>query len=115
VVQRESGRVVTGSSFGGSPLVDAHEEGGRRLLRAAAEFLPFVAGAALAETTVGFRVLPEDEMPILGFASGRPNLYVAAMHSGVTLAPLVGQHAATEILDGVAVEALEPYRLSRFA
>ena len=85
------------------------------LLRAAAVFLPFLEGAPLAETTVGFRVLPEDEMPILGFAPGRPNLYVAAMHSGVTLAPLVGQHAATEILDGIAVEAFAPYRLSRFA
>jgi glycine/D-amino acid oxidase-like deaminating enzyme len=115
VVQRETGRVVTGSSFGGSPLVDAHEEGGRQLLRAAAEFLPFLEGAPLAETTVGFRVLPEDEMPILGFAPERPNLYVAALHSGVTLAPLVGRHAATEILDAVPVEALAPYRPSRFA
>ena len=59
--------------------------------------------------------MPEDELPILGFVADRPNLYVAAMHSGVTLAPLVGQHAATEILDGVPVEALAPFRLARFA
>ena len=104
-----------GSSFGGSPLVDAHEAGRLGLLRAAARFLPFLEGATVPEATVGFRVLPEDEMPILGFAPGRPNLYVAAMHSGVTLAPLVGRHAATEILDGVAIDVLEPYRLSRFA
>lgn len=115
VVQRANGRVVTGSSFGGSPLSDAKDDAGRGLLRAAAGFLPFLEGATLAETTLGFRVMPEDEMPIVGSASGRPNLYVAAMHSGVTLAPLVGQHAATEILDGVPVEALQPYRLARFA
>ena len=115
VVQRESGRVVIGSSFGGSPLVDAHEAGRLALVRAAARFLPFLEGAPVPEATVGFRVLPEDEMPILGFAPGRPNLYVAALHSGVTLAPLVGRHAATEILDGVAIDVLEPYRLSRFA
>jgi glycine/D-amino acid oxidase-like deaminating enzyme len=36
------------------------------------------------------------------------------MHSGVTLAPLVGQLAATEILDGVPVDLLQPYRLARF-
>jgi glycine/D-amino acid oxidase-like deaminating enzyme len=114
VVQRASGRVVTGSSFGGSPLTSGGEAEGRGLLREAARFLPFLEGAPLAETTVGYRVMPEDELPILGFAPGRPNLYLAAMHSGVTLAPLVGRHAATEILDGVLVEALAPYRLARF-
>ena len=95
--------------------MDAHEAGGRGLLRAAARFLPFLEGATLAETTVGSRVLPEDEMPFLGFASGRPNLTSQPCTAASPLAPLVGQHAATEILDGVVVEALEPYRLSRFA
>ena len=32
------------------------------------------------------------------------------MHSGVTLAPLIGQLAALEILDGARVSSLEPYR-----
>ena len=59
--------------------------------------------------------MPKDEYPIVGFAAGCPNLYVAAMHSGVTLAPLVGQLAATEILDGATVDLLEPFRPSRFA
>jgi glycine/D-amino acid oxidase-like deaminating enzyme len=36
-------------------------------------------------------------------------------HSGVTLAPLIGQLASIEILDGVRVEALDPYRTERFA
>ena len=36
------------------------------------------------------------------------------MHSGVTLAPLVGRLAAMEILDGVRVQMLEPFRLERF-
>jgi glycine/D-amino acid oxidase-like deaminating enzyme len=40
---------------------------------------------------------------------------VAATHSGVTLAPLIGELASIEILDGVPVEMLEPYRPSRFA
>jgi glycine/D-amino acid oxidase-like deaminating enzyme len=39
---------------------------------------------------------------------------VAAMHSGLTLAPLIGQLAALEILDGAHVSSLEPYRPSRF-
>jgi glycine/D-amino acid oxidase-like deaminating enzyme len=36
------------------------------------------------------------------------------MHSGVTLAPLVGRLAADELLDGVRSELLEPFRLARF-
>jgi glycine/D-amino acid oxidase-like deaminating enzyme len=37
------------------------------------------------------------------------------MHSGVTLAPLIGQLATLEILDGARVNSLEPYRPSRFS
>ena len=51
---------------------------------------------------------------MLGFSEGAPGVYVAVMHSGVTLAPLVGRLVASEILDGVRVEMLEPYRASRF-
>jgi glycine/D-amino acid oxidase-like deaminating enzyme len=36
------------------------------------------------------------------------------MHSGVTLSPFIGRAAAVEILDGVDVEPLAPYRLGRF-
>jgi glycine/D-amino acid oxidase-like deaminating enzyme len=36
------------------------------------------------------------------------------MHSGVTLSPLVARLASIEILDGVEVEPLAPYRLARF-
>ena len=50
-----------------------------------------------------------------GFSAAAPQIYIAVMHSGVTLAPVVGRLAATEILDGVSVELLEPYRLERFA
>ena len=42
-------------------------------------------------------------------------MYLAVMHSGVTLAPLIGRLAAQEILDDVRVDLLEPYRLERFS
>ena len=68
----------------------------------------------MERVTLGYRVMPQDEYPILGFAQACPNLYVAATHSGVTLAPLIGELAAVEILDGVQVRFLEPYRPQRF-
>jgi glycine/D-amino acid oxidase-like deaminating enzyme len=40
---------------------------------------------------------------------------MAVTHSGVTLAPILGKHVATEVLgDGVAAGALAPYRPTRF-
>jgi glycine/D-amino acid oxidase-like deaminating enzyme len=115
VVQRPDGRVVTGSSFGGSPVTDAGRGYGEQLLKEAARFLPALASLELERVTLGWRVMPKDELPIVGFAAACPNLYLAVMHSGVTLAPLVGQLAAAEILDGVTVDVLQPFRLSRLA
>ena len=51
---------------------------------------------------------------MIGFTEAVPNLYMAVMHSGVTLAPLTGEMAAIEILDRARVDLLEPYRLERF-
>ena len=115
VVQRHDGRVVTGSSFGGTPGTDADRAAGRTLTDAAARFLPFLKDGSLEAVTLGWRVMPEDELPIVGFPEGRRDLYIAAMHSGVTLAPLVGRLAATEIKDGVQVESLDPFRPARYA
>jgi len=58
--------------------------------------------------------MPLDELPILGFTQAVPNLYIALMHSGVTLAPLVGEMSMIEIVDGIQVALLDCYRLERF-
>ena len=115
IKQNPDGRIVTGSDFGGTPTLDTSKELGERLLHNAARFLPKLTGVALENVTLGYRVLPQDEHPIIGFTERSPNLYIAAMHSGITLSPLVGQLAAMEILDGASVELLKPYRPSRFA
>jgi glycine/D-amino acid oxidase-like deaminating enzyme len=113
--QNPDGRIVTGTDFGGSPVTEASREYGMELLRNAARFLPALRDAELDFTTLGHRVLPRDEFPIVGFPETRPSLYIAAMHSGITLSPLIGQVAAMEILDGAHVDLLTPYRPSRFA
>lgn len=58
--------------------------------------------------------MPLDEMPVIGFAKAVPNLYITLMHSGVTLAPLVGQLVSMEIADNARVDCLEAYRPQRF-
>ncbi len=118
--QKLDGRVVVGGQIvAGVGTADGEApdpaDNGQRILREAARVLPGVRGVAVERVTVGLRVMPVDEYPIVGFCDACPNLYVAAMHSGVTLAPLIGQLAALEILDGAQVSLLEPYRPSRFA
>lgn len=115
IKQMLNGRIVTGANFGGSPVKEASNTYGQQLLGEAARFLPPLKDAAVDRVTLGWRVLPQDEYPIVGFVERCPNLYIAAMHSGVTLAPIIGQLAAREILDGVQTDLLGPYRLSRFA
>ncbi|OUC08262.1 hypothetical protein RY27_10005, partial [Litorilinea aerophila] len=68
----------------------------------------------IQEVRRGRRPIPEDGLPILGFTQAVANLYLAAMHSGVTLAALVGELAALEIATGRPVDLLAPYRLERF-
>jgi glycine/D-amino acid oxidase-like deaminating enzyme len=58
--------------------------------------------------------MPLDGFPVLGFAAAVPNLYIALMHSGVTLAPLVGAYVSLEIVDGTRVELFTSYRPERF-
>ena len=65
-------------------------------------------------TPVGYRPMPLDGFPVIGFTKAVPNLYITLMHSGVTLAPLVGEMATLEIVDDVHVDWFVPYRPERF-
>ena len=84
------------------------------LLARARTYLPAIGEAQAIPTPVGYRPMPLDGFPVLGFTEAVQNLYVALMHSGVTLAPLVGEMATLEIVDGVRVDWFAPYRPERF-
>lgn len=59
------------------------------------------------------RPVPGDGLPVVGPA-GPEGLYLATMHSGVTLAPLVADLVAAEVLAGQAAPLLAAFRPSRF-
>lgn len=63
---------------------------------------------------VGWRPVCEDGLPAIGPLDVR-GLYVATMHSGATLGPLIGELAASEILSGVKSPLLAPFRPQRFS
>ncbi|MDH3692925.1 MAG: FAD-binding oxidoreductase, partial [Gammaproteobacteria bacterium] len=108
--QQSDGRIVAGEDFGGGDVDIDPNELARRILKRITERLLGLENIELDRISVGWRPLPKDHMPIIGFASSVKNLYVSVMHSGVTLAPIVGRLAANEILDGETVDLLEPYR-----
>lgn len=115
--QARDGRIVAGGAIVagiGTAITEASVEQAEEIRGLIGQFLPQVKDVPVERVTLGYRVMPRDEYPILGFARACPNLYVAATHSGVTLGPLIGRLAALEILDGVQVQTLEPYRPSRF-
>lgn len=112
--QKPDGRIVTGSGFGGSPTTNADRETGARFLKTASAVLSAFAKMDVEKVTLGWRPLPQDEFPVVGFPPKRRDVYITVMHSGVTLSPLVAHLAAMEILDGVDAEPLAPYRPARF-
>ena len=71
------------------------------------------ADAVIEDVRIGWRPLPIDGHPVLGRSPARPDVYLAIMHSGVTLAPIVGQLAAHELTEGTPVERLDKYRPDR--
>ena len=113
---RQSGDSTLAIGQGSQESVDRDDsqEHADDLLSRAVHYLPALAGARAIPTPVGYRPMPIDELPVIGFCGAAPNLYIALMHSGVTLAPLVGELATPEIVDGARVEMLAPYRPERF-
>jgi glycine/D-amino acid oxidase-like deaminating enzyme len=69
----------------------------------------------LESIKVGMRPMPEDGYPIIGCHDQIEGLYLAVMHSAITLAPVVSRLAANEIIDNVLADELESCRLSRFS
>jgi glycine/D-amino acid oxidase-like deaminating enzyme len=127
--QRDDGRFVLGEQEG-PPKTEAHamrlagrpnsfpdpaiaQEHGVRMLAVAERFLPAIAAASIENAYIGWRPLPLDGHPVLGASPARPDVYLAIMHSGVSLAPIVGQLAAQELTTGEPVERLGTYRPDR--
>ncbi len=53
-------------------------------------------------------------MPVIGYSPGSSDVYIAVMHSGVTLAPITGRYVAHELLSDDSIAELAPYRPGRF-
>jgi glycine/D-amino acid oxidase-like deaminating enzyme len=115
VRQTVEGRLVAGSDIAGADLESKAQEVAADLH---AKLQSFVSGAEdleLERFTLGLRPSPPDGIPAFGRTRLRQGLYLAVMHSGMTLAPVIGNLACREILaderDGKKYERYYPDRL----
>ncbi len=86
-----------------------------RLLRDTGRHVRGAGDAGVESARIGLRVLPEDGLPAVGWIPGQEGLYVCVTHSGVTLAPLLAELAAGEILQDADSPLLRAFRPARFA
>ena len=127
--QRLDGRIVLGEQHG-PPNNEAHatqlkdrpvmfpakelaDQHFARILEVAIKFLPNLARAEPEAVHIGWRPLPLDGHPVLGFSENRPDIYLAIMHSAVSLAPIIGQLVAQEVITNTPIEKLSAYRPDR--
>jgi glycine/D-amino acid oxidase-like deaminating enzyme len=88
---------------------------GTRVLDKVKAFLPGAHDATLDHVTLGFRPMPTDALPVVGAVPDAADVYVVVTHSGVTLAPILGEYVRAELLGERPVDALAPYRPGRFS
>jgi glycine/D-amino acid oxidase-like deaminating enzyme len=82
-----------------------------------AEVSPILAGHPHLEPLhcgLGPKPIPGDGEPVLGQVDEVPGLYLAFTHSGATLAPIVGELLAYEIVRRRAHPMLAPFNVRRF-
>jgi glycine/D-amino acid oxidase-like deaminating enzyme len=85
-----------------------------RTLAAVRSMFHGAGSVELLNTRLGLRPIPADGEPVVGPVAEVPGLYLAVMHSGVTLAAAVGRLVAREVVDGTVEPALSGCRPDRF-
>jgi glycine/D-amino acid oxidase-like deaminating enzyme len=125
--QRDDGRIVLGEEDGPPashadrlashpndfPTREIALQHAERMLKEAQLYVPDLTKVTFESVVIGWRPMPLDGYPVLGASPARPEVYLSVMHSGVTLAPIVGQLAALEITDGARSGLLQDYRPER--
>jgi len=119
---------IVGAEASGPPPLPVHEDirdhamdfppgiaqlHGSRILSKLAVYMPALARAEVGSVTLGFRPYPADGFPVVGPVPGAPTVSLCVTHSGVTLAPLLGEYMSNELLTGLHEPMLAPYRPTR--
>ncbi len=112
--QTVDGRIVAGADFAGGMPESDRDDAARTLLESVRAALVGGDRLRLARVTIAERPTPIDGLPVIGRPRELAGLTLAVMHSGVTLAPAVGQFLARELLGAGEEPLLAPFRPARF-
>jgi len=123
VAQRKDGTFVVGGGalkFGlsaTSPSIELSPEEVRKQMTEAQKLAQTLAPRPIENSKFthkeeAIKPMPKDGFPILGYLE--TGLYSAVTHSGMTMAPLVGQLVAAEVKERVSLSILDDYRVARF-
>ena len=96
-------------SFTVSPQIPA------RLMEEADRILSLGTPLKVASYKVGRKPVPADGFPVLGELPGFPGCYIAFTHSGATLALIIGELLAGEMVTGKRHPMLSDFRPERFS
>lgn len=127
--QRLDGRIVLGEQAG-APKTQAHttrlagrpnqypndvlaQQHAQRIIAIALKYVPQLVTVVVEDVFIGWRPLPIDGHPVLGFSTEVPDVYVAVTHSGVTLAPIIGRLVTQELVSNKQLNVLNSYRPNR--
>lgn len=113
--QTAGGQIVAASSYAGSEPGEDPKETANAVLKRVKGELYKTEFLEVERFTIGYRPMPKDGYPIVSRIDDTSGLYVAVTHSGITLAPAIGQMVSREILSGERDELLRPYHHNRFA
>ncbi|KAH8883393.1 FAD dependent oxidoreductase [Thozetella sp. PMI_491] len=117
VRQQVDGRLLAGSGFAGGDPGQDPQATAEELFAKVKDLFNLESGDVdtpeLDFFTIGHRPTPKDGLPILG-ASGLEGLDLAVMHSGVTLAAIVGEVLTEKIVNGKMDPDLDAFALGRF-
>ncbi len=88
-----------------------------KIMDAARKLLPCLGNMKAEAVRIALRSIPADDLTVIGTMPGVDGYYVCMTHSGVTLAPILGELAANEITNSNIATSLdlEPFRPDRFA
>ena len=88
-------------------------EHGQRIVNLATIFIPQFKDLVIDKVDIGWRPLPRDGKPVVGFLNQYE--YLATMHSGISLAPIIAELAREELMFGVSSKLLSDFRPQRFS
>lgn len=84
-----------------------------KIIKTGKLFLKEIDSIPIDEVKIGWRPIPLDEKPIVGRLPHNENIYIATMHSGITLGPIIGKYVAKEISQNTEIPLLNEFRPSR--